>query len=88
VLTGAGLGDDALFVHAASQQDLPDRVVYFMRAGMEEIFAFEIDRCATAVVCQSCGVKEWRGPARVVVLKRVKLCLERLIITTREIRRS
>src|SRR6185436_2201119 len=68
VLTRARLGDDALLVHATSEQDLANRVVDLMRAGVQEIFAFEVDCRAAAVVGQSCGVEEGRGSAGVVVL--------------------
>ena len=43
VLTGSGFGNDALLAHALGQQDLPHRVVDFVSAGMEQVFALEIN---------------------------------------------
>ena len=43
VLARAGLGDDALLAHAAREQDLTERVVDFVRAGVEQVFAFQIN---------------------------------------------
>ena len=43
VLAGAGLGDDAALAHAARQQDLAERVVDLVRAGVVEVLALQID---------------------------------------------
>ncbi len=43
VLPGAGFGDETRFAHAPRQQRLPQHVIQFMRAGMAEVFAFQID---------------------------------------------
>ena len=43
VLAGAGFGDDAGLAHAPGEQDLADGVVDFMRAGVEQVFALEIN---------------------------------------------
>jgi hypothetical protein len=57
VLARTCFGHYALLVHAAGEQYLADRVVYFVRASVEEVFAFEIDLRAAAVICQSLGTK-------------------------------
>src|SRR5215469_14345254 len=43
VLSRARFGDDAALAHAPSQQPLTETVVDLVRAGVEQIFAFEID---------------------------------------------
>ena len=43
VLAGTGLRDDAGFPHAAGEEDLADRVVDLVRAGVEEVFALQIN---------------------------------------------
>ena len=43
VLAGAGLGNDALLAHALGEQALAERVVDFVRAGVEQVFALEVD---------------------------------------------
>ena len=43
VLAGAGLGDDALLAHALGEQALAEAVVDLVRAGVEQVFALEID---------------------------------------------
>ena len=55
VLARAGFGDDAALAHAPRQQDLAERVVDFVRAGVEQIFALEIDARAAA-----CSVRRAR----------------------------
>ena len=72
MLPGARFGDDALLVHAAREEHLADGVVDLVRACVKEVFAFEIDFCATAMLGQAGGVKERRGPACVVVQKTLK----------------
>ena len=43
VLARARLGDDARLAHAPRQQDLADAVVDLVRAGVEQVFALEIN---------------------------------------------
>ena len=43
MLAGAGLGDNAAFAHSLREQDLSKRVVDFVRAGVKQIFALEVD---------------------------------------------
>ena len=59
VLSCPGFGDDALFAHPACEQDLPDGTVDFVRAGMVQVFAFQIYFRAAEGVCQAFGVVEW-----------------------------
>ena len=46
VLAGAGFGDHALLAHALDEQALAEAVVDLVRAGVEQVFALEIDFCA------------------------------------------
>ncbi len=41
MLTRAGLGDDAPLAHPRREQSLAERVVDFVRAGVEQILALE-----------------------------------------------
>ena len=43
MLTGARLGDDAALAHALGQQNLAEGVVDLVRAGMQQVFALEIN---------------------------------------------
>ncbi len=43
VLARAGLGDDALLAHAPRQQALAERVVDLVRAGVQQVFALQVD---------------------------------------------
>ena len=48
MLTGTGLGDDALRAESFREQRLADRVVDLVRAGMREIFSLQPDVGAPA----------------------------------------
>src|SRR5205823_14910385 len=43
VLAGAGLSDDAAFAHSLREKNLAERVVDFVRAGMKQILALQIN---------------------------------------------
>ncbi len=43
VLPGPGLGDDAPLAHVARQQYLAQRVVQLVRAGMDQVLAFQVE---------------------------------------------
>ena len=49
MLTGTRLGDDAPLPHARGKKTLSDRIVDFMRAGMEQVFAFQENARAAGV---------------------------------------
>ena len=53
MLSGAGFGDDARFAHASRQQNLAQRVIDFVRARVQKIFALEIDAPAAAALGQT-----------------------------------
>jgi hypothetical protein len=54
MLPSAGLGNDSCLVHPSSEQNLADRVVDFVGAGVCEIFAFQPD-CGAACTCTQTG---------------------------------
>ena len=43
VLAGARLRDDPRFAHAPGEQDLSDGIVDFVGAGVEQVFALEVN---------------------------------------------
>src|ERR1022692_2103912 len=53
VLSRPGFGDDAALSHAFGQQSLSETVVDFVRAGVKEIFALEIDFRAAKLLGQT-----------------------------------
>ncbi len=67
VLPRAGFGNDALLAHAAGEKSLPQAVVDLVRAGVQQVFALEINFRAAEHFAQALGVVERRGTAGVVV---------------------
>ena len=49
MLAGAGLGDDPLLAHPASEERLPDRVVDLVCAGMGQVLALQVDTMPDAL---------------------------------------
>ena len=76
VLAGAGFRDDALLAHALGEQPLAEGVVDFVRAGVEQVFALEVDFCAAELFRQALGEVERSGAAGEVVQELVELGLE------------
>ena len=67
VLPGAGLGDDARLAHALREQDLAERVVDLVRAGVAQVLALQVDARAAELARQALGEVERRRPADVVL---------------------
>ena len=61
VLARAGFGDDARLAHAHRQQSLPDAVVDFVRAGVQQVFALEVDARPTELRGQPRGKLQRSG---------------------------
>jgi len=76
VLSGAGLGNDPRLAHAARQQDLAERVVDLVRAGVAEVLTFEIDAGAAERAAQALGLIQERRPAGVLALQDAQLATE------------
>ena len=76
VLSGAGFGDDARLVHPYGEEALADSVVDFVRAGVEKVFALEVNARAVEMFGQALGELERRGAADEILEERVELRLE------------
>lgn len=61
MLTRASLRDDSLFAHALCEEDLSEGVVDFVGAGVEEVFAFEIDFSAAQFLGEALSEVKGRG---------------------------
>src|SRR5579885_3384666 len=80
VLSRAGLGDDARLAHAAREENLAERVVYFVRTRVREVFALEVDARAARVLGQTRGEEERRRAARIITQQRGELVLKTLVV--------
>ena len=76
VLAGAGFGDDPLLAHAPREQDLAERVVDFVRAGVEQVFAFQINFRAAELLRQALGEIKRRRPAGEIAQQMVEFGLK------------
>ena len=76
VLPGARLGDDARLAHAFRQQRLADAVIDFVRAGVVEVLALEIDASAAGLARQPLGEVQRRRPADVMPQMTLELFLK------------
>ena len=79
VLTGAGLGHDALLAHALSQQYLSQSVVYLVGSGVIEVLALEVDAAAVSGA-QPVGQIEGRRATGVVTQQRREFILKVLAL--------
>src|SRR6185503_3749901 len=79
MLTGAGLGDDALLAHPPREQSLAEAIVDLVSAGVIQVLALEIDLAAVPCFGEPVGVVKRRRPSGVVVKKVVELRLKRRI---------
>src|SRR5207249_2446728 len=73
MLACPGLSDDASFAHAARKQPLADCVVDLMRAGVQKVFALQINLRATRMCSQPPRVEQRSGSAGVVAQQQVEL---------------
>ena len=80
VLARAGFGDDALLAHAPGEQDLAERVVDLVRAGVQEVFALEINFRAAEFFGQAFGEIKRRGPPGEIGEQRGEFRLERGVL--------
>ena len=85
VLPRAGLGDDARLAHAPGEQDLADAVVDLVRAGVEEVFALEVDLRAAQFAGEALGKVKRRGPAAELLQVILELALELRVLLRAEI---
>jgi len=52
-----------VFPHPLREQDLAERIVDFVRAGMEQVFALQVNLRAAKFLGKSFGKIKWRGTA-------------------------
>ena len=76
VLAGTGLCQYFGLAHVFGQQGFAQAVVYFMSAGVVEVFAFEIDARAAAFFGQPAGEIDGAGAACVVSIQCGQFLLE------------
>ena len=76
VLARAGFRDDAFLAHAHGEERLAEAVVDFVRAGVEQVFALEVNLCAAEGFGEARGEVERRGAAGVVAQQQVELQVE------------
>src|SRR6185437_6457329 len=76
MLAGAGFSDDPLFSHPAGEQDLAEHVVDFVRAGVVELLALEIDPGAAELLRQPFGEIERARAPDIMLEQGVELGLE------------
>ena len=86
VLSGSGLRDDAPLAHAPGEQGLPEAVIDFVGAGVEQVFALEVDARPAQRFAQPAGAIERSRTPRVVAQQVVELALESGVLPRREVR--
>ena len=81
MLAGAGFGDDAFLAEALGEQDLAERVVDLVRAGVQQVLALQVDLRAAEQLGPALREIERRRPADVVVEQVVEFRLEGRIVS-------
>ncbi len=76
VLARAGFRDDARLAHFFREQALANGVVDFVRAGVEQVFALEVDAGAAESFGEARGKLQRRGTAGEMFQKVLELCLK------------
>src|SRR5439155_18468438 len=87
MLSGARLSDDAPLTHASRQQNLSQRVVDFVRAGMKQVLALEIDPRPATMLRQTSGKEERRWTPSIIAQQLIEFTLKSFIFTRQFIRR-
>ena len=77
MLSGAGLGDHAVFAHPHGQQGLAQRVVDLVGTGVIQILPFQVDLGAAGIAGSDVGVIERRRPADIMLPQVGQLGLKR-----------
>jgi hypothetical protein len=54
-----------MLAHAFDQQSLAEAVIDFVRAGVKQVFALEIDLCAAKFFGQAAGAEQGGWPPRI-----------------------
>ena len=74
VLTSARFSDNALFSHAACQNDLAQHVVNFMRASVVQLVTLHVHFGTTKVFGQALSMIQWAWTANIVLPQKIHLC--------------
>ena len=80
MLSGAGLRDDTMLAHALNQQRLSQTVVDLVRAGVQQIFALEINLRPAQFFGESLGEEQRRGTAGIRAQQFVQTTLEAAVL--------
>jgi hypothetical protein len=86
MLPGAGLCDELLLAHVFGEQPFSHAMVEFVRAGMVQILALQIDLGAAVFLGKSSGVVNRRGPSLEVLTDVAKLGNKSSVVLDLEIR--
>ena len=70
-----------MFAHASRKQRLAQGVIDLVRAGVQKVFALEINLCATRMCSQPLRVKQRRRSAGVIAQQQVELTPEILVVS-------
>jgi hypothetical protein len=79
MLACAGFGDDAWLAHLYSEKALADGVIYFVGAGVQQIFALQVDARAAEFGGETGSKLQRRGTSGEVFQKVLKFSLKRRI---------
>src|SRR5712692_910361 len=82
MLPGAGLRDDPRFAHPRGEHALTDAVVDFVRAGVQQVFALEVNARPAEVRGEPGGKLQGRGPPGEVAQQAVNLPAEGRVIAS------
>ena len=80
VLARARFGDDASLAHAPREQHLAQSVIDLVRAGVQQVFALEIDARAAGILSQALGKEQRRGPTGKISQQRIEFRVKRFIV--------
>ena len=86
MLARAGLGDEPGLPHPLREQALAQTIVDLVRAGVQQVFALEINPRAAETLGQSTRLKQRRRAAREVFEQAVELGLKLWIASRRLVR--
>ena len=76
MLSRARFRDHALLAHAHGQQALAQAIVDFVRAGVQQVFALDVNARAAELFRQARGELQRRGPAGEIVQQLAELRLK------------
>ena len=80
MLARAGFRDDARLSHAHRQQPLPKAIVNFVRAGVQQIFALDVNARPAQMFGQPRSKLQRSGTSGKIPQKRIKLQIESSIL--------